>query len=385
MKRLRNLVGTCLSAALLAACGGGNSGLAPSTPMTVAAPVYAHQPFVGAPSRPAAASSNLYVLNSYSVTVYAPGSDTVLRTISQGLFYGVDFAFDATGNLYVANSGCTGSTCSPYVPYTLTVYAPGTEKVLRTITAGLNGPVALAFDASGNLYVANSPQYGGPSTVTVYAPGSNNVLRTISQGVDFPDALAFDAAGNIYVANTAYSGDVTVYGPGKTTVRRTITQGIIQPLALALDASGRLYVANCATCVDGRSATDTVTIYARNSKSLQRTITDGIDLPEALAFDGSGNLYAANAACPTTFCIHNHEYKHSTVTVYAPGSQSVMRTIRRGLNYAYRLAFDSSGNIYVANHFGNSGNVTVYAPGSTDVLRTIWQGIVEPRALAFGP
>ena len=38
MKNLRTLVGAVFTAALLAACGGGNSGLYSSTPMSVAAP-----------------------------------------------------------------------------------------------------------------------------------------------------------------------------------------------------------------------------------------------------------------------------------------------------------------------------------------------------------
>ena len=46
-----------------------------------------------------------------------------------------------------------------------------------------------------NLYVTNV------ATVTVYAQGSTKVLRTISKGVTGPEALAFDSSGNLYVAN----------------------------------------------------------------------------------------------------------------------------------------------------------------------------------------
>ncbi|MGA8533626.1 MAG: hypothetical protein WB615_05915 [Candidatus Tumulicola sp.] len=51
-----------------------------------------------------------------------------------------------------------------------------------------------------------------------------------------------------------------------------------------------------------------------------------MSLPAALAFDGSGNLYVAN------------DY-HSSVTVYAPGSKSVLRTISKGVNWLVALAF----------------------------------------------
>lgn len=40
-------------------------------------------------------------------------------------------------------------------------------------------------------------------TVTVYASGSTKVLRTITQGVYYPYALVFDGSGNLYVATGA--------------------------------------------------------------------------------------------------------------------------------------------------------------------------------------
>ena len=43
----------------------------------------------------------------------------------------------------------------------------------------MNGPTALGFDSSGNLYVAN---YLG-NTVTAYAPGSSTLLMTVSNGI----------------------------------------------------------------------------------------------------------------------------------------------------------------------------------------------------------
>ena len=68
----------------------------------------------------------------------------------------------------------------------VTVYAPQTTNVLRTISQGIDTPGRLAFDGAGNLFVPNL----GNNTVTVYAAGSGDVLRTISQGVNAPYALA---------------------------------------------------------------------------------------------------------------------------------------------------------------------------------------------------
>jgi DNA-binding beta-propeller fold protein YncE len=62
---------------------------------------------------------------------------------------------------------------------------------MLTISQGMMLPNALAFDGSGNLYVANFGSASSTGNVTVYAPGSTKVLRTISIGVDYPNALAF--------------------------------------------------------------------------------------------------------------------------------------------------------------------------------------------------
>jgi DNA-binding beta-propeller fold protein YncE len=385
MKKLWSFAGACFSAALLAACGGTSNGL--STPVSVAPQIGAHQSSARITSRPVTEGPNLYIANggypANTVTVYAPGSNSVLRTISQGVYQPQALAFDVGGNLYVANYGCfSGPSCSPTVPSTVTVYAPGSTSVLRTISQGVNTPAALAIDGTGNLYVANPADYPskGPSTVTVYAPGSNTVLRTISQGVDFPDALALDGSDNLYVANTN-ANTVTVYASGKTSILRTITQGVADPLALALDASQNLYVANCGKCLS--SGTDTVTVYAPGRKNVLRTISDDVNRPNALAFDASGSLNVANYGCPSPFCRKIHEYAPSTVTVYAPAGKSVLRTISQGLKEPYRLAFDGLGNLYVGN-YGNN-HVTVYAPRSKKLLRTISQGVNFPTALAFGP
>ena len=74
-------------------------------------------------------------------------------------------------------------------------FAPGSTTPTATLT-GLNGPDALAFDSSGNLYVAN----GDGTTVSEFAPGSTTPTATLT-GLNDPEALAFDSSGNLYVAN----------------------------------------------------------------------------------------------------------------------------------------------------------------------------------------
>jgi DNA-binding beta-propeller fold protein YncE len=76
------------------------------------------------------------------------------------------------------------------------VYDSGNSKVLRSISPGILAPQAMAFDASGDLYVSNP----GNDTVMAYAPGGSTLMRTISKDLDGPQGIAFDSSGNLYVA-----------------------------------------------------------------------------------------------------------------------------------------------------------------------------------------
>jgi sugar lactone lactonase YvrE len=355
MRGLASLIGSCFCGAVLAACG---TGIPSSVPTSVSPQAGVLRAVAGQTSG-ASKNGDLYVANATAntVTVYVPGSDSVLRTISQGVNGPDALAFDGAGDLYVANAGAN----------TVTVYAAGTSSVLRTIDRGVNDPEALAFDDTGDLYVANA----GANTVTIYAPGTSSVLRTISNGINVPDALAFSKAGDLQVGNVfggGYSaGTVTSYAPGREKPRRTLPQGSA-PVALALDGSGNLYVANDSPpcCYE-----NWVTVYSPSEKLL-RTI-NLVHHPDALAFDGSGNLYVAD---------NGGKYGHPVgqVTVFAPGSESVLRTISIGVSHPVALATDPFNDLFVAN----ANTVTVYTNGET-LQRTISQGIGGPRALAFGP
>lgn len=361
-------------------------------------------------------AGNLYVANAAhnDIVMYAPASAKPAWTITvaTGLSWPQSLAFDASGNLYSANS--EGST--------VTVYGPGSNEVLRTITSGIVTPEALAFDKDGNLYVADyngNPQgiTRGTNTgvITVYAPGASDPFRTIRKNVHgWNYSLGFDRSQNLYVAGgcNKYNDPIPVYAHGSGKLLRTITQGLLYPCAIVLDASGNLYVANFES--------NTVAIFPAGSSQPSSTITSGIDRPDALALDRSGNLYVTNAS-------GGHNRQAGSITVYPPGQSEPSRTITQGLDSgvgptgsvlgpkgelyvidsAWRivvypkggstpdrtitkgldgvtsLAFDKSGNLYVASCCSNT--VTVYAAGTNKLIRTIPAVKGDPLALVFGP
>ena len=99
----------------------------------------------------------------------------------------------------------------------------------------MSNPEGLAFDASGNLYVANS--YG--NTIDKITPGGV-VSVFASTGLNYPECLAFDSSGNLYVTILAQQHIESSTPGGLGSVFRRVNA----PFGLAFDASGNLYVSS---------------------------------------------------------------------------------------------------------------------------------------------
>src|SRR5207253_3610183 len=119
---------------------------------------------------------------------------------------GAGLAMDAQDNLYIAeNVNNWGIT--PQGPFVSKVTPQGVKSIF--VPQGVLGDVtALAFDANGNLYVADGNGIGSEQ------PAANNMVWKISpQGnatqfissINNPTGLVFDSQGNLYVA--AYADD----------------------------------------------------------------------------------------------------------------------------------------------------------------------------------
>jgi sugar lactone lactonase YvrE len=257
-------------------------------------------------------------------------------TTLTGAKYPYALAFDRSGNLYVAD----------YNSSTVSEFAPGATTPTATLT-GLNYPMALVFDRSGNLFVANE----GGTTVSEFAPGATTPTATLV-GLQGPDALAFNAAGNLYVANGLVAGTVSEFAPGATTPMTMLT-GLAVPVALAFDSLGNLYVVN-------NRPTGTVSKFAPGATTPTATLS-GLIYPTALAFDAGGNLYVTNDWLP------------GTVSEFAPDATTPIATLT-GLEYPSALAFDATGDLFVADGGATSTAAMEFTPGTTTPMATLTGG-----------
>jgi len=280
------------------------------------------------------------------VQFLAPPSATMpLRTLTDGVNGAVALAFDAAGNEYVLNRNAAS----------VTVYARDGGAPIRTIAmSGIPYLSALAVDGSGRLYVADRFQ----QSVLEYLPGATTPSRTITDGIRSPEALAIDREGNLYVADS--NVQVTVYDPATGHRLRTLAGALRFPISLQFDAYGNLYV-GCARSVE---------IFAPEATSPSRTIVQGINVAKAMAFDSLGNLFVANLGS-------------NTVTEYEPYATAPVATISHGISGPWALAVTSADHLFVANI--DSDSVAVFGLPDTKPLLTITKGIAGPRALAVVP
>ena len=239
-----------------------------------------------------------------------PGSCSTSTFVS-GLNGPTGLAFDAAGNLYVANS--SNNTVSKVTP----------AGVASTFATGINFVIGLAFDSAGNLYAASFT--GG--TVTKITPAG--VTSTFLSGLSGPQYLAFDTSGNLYVVCQSGNSITEATPAGMTS---TFVTGLSTPIGVAFDATGNLYVDNQGTLnVNKVTPAGVSSVY----------VSSGLSNPQGMVFDSSGNLYIANAGAAP-----------NTILQVTPAG--VATTFLSGLNYPTGMAFDAAGTLYIANNGTNS-------------------------------
>lgn len=197
----------------------------------------------------------------------------VLGTTTSTFTYGM--AFDRSGNLYVAGgSAFIGAGV-------IERFSPTGQRT--TIASGLATIYALAVDSSGNLYASEYSSQTSGYVIQKYTPGGTESLfaTTIS-----PGTLAIDATGNVYLSNF-YSIDRFTPDGRQTTISSLSN---FSHSGIAFDAAGRLYAYD--------SVADSIVRFVPGG--LPSTFVAGLKAnygflsPSALAFDGAGNLYVAD-------------------------------------------------------------------------------------------
>ncbi len=259
--------------------------------------------------------------------------------------------------LYVlVNSGTYSSYVALYDAYAKKPH------VIGKITQGLANPGAIWVDARGHIFVGNDMTY--TSTVTEYAPGTYKLLRTFSDGIDLPFGGTVDPKSTMYVSVAGVQGrlegGVAVFPPQTSTPSTILTDNVYVPHGVAEDASGNVFLAQ----IYGLESS-VLEFPAGSSQSIVLPLDDldtGAFL-EDLKLDAHNDIVVADAEL-------------NAVRFYPPPYKKESTALTSGLSAPTALAYGADGSLFVGNEYaGTYGNVVVFLPGTSQPSRTIATGI----------
>ena len=276
--------------------------------------------------------------------------------------------------------------------------------IAGTGTAGYSGdggsPTAAEFSlpfgiaiASGNLYIAdqvnNRARYvTNGNTTTLAGDGAAGYSGDSAAGnkaeLNAPTGVTVDKNGNLYIADTLNqvvrmvntAGTINTFagnnslGPGYSGDGDSAVNGQMNaPAGMAFDASGNLYIADSSNCVIRLVTNGVFSTFAGN------TIPDfGGDggpatqaqlfVPTALAFDSAGNLYIADTM-NNRIRIVTTDGNINTFAGTGQGGYSGDGgpAVNAQLFHPSGIAIDSKGNVYIADSFNNV--IRVVLPSGT--------------------
>ena len=155
-----------------------------------------------------------------------------------------------------------------YTPYAITTVAgePGNSGNANGTGTGaqFNSPYAVAADASGNAYVADT----GNNSLRKVTPAG--VVTTFAGVTGNFQGIAIDAAGaNLYLTNNATGSITKVVISSGAASTLTLTGGTLnQPVGIGLDSAGNIYVADAGNYVIRKiSPAGAMTTLAGSGKS----------------------------------------------------------------------------------------------------------------------
>jgi hypothetical protein len=242
-------------------------------------------------------------------------------------------AVDPAGNVYVTGGSSNGSTISSYDSYdyaTIKYDSSGNEIWVARYNGPSNGhdqASALAVNATGNVYVT-----GGIDGFTYYMPDAHLTIRGFC-------TIKYDSSGEeLWVAR--YNG------PGN---------GDDYASALAIDVGGNVYVTGGSVGSDGTYDYATIKYDSSGNEvwaARYNGLGNGDDQASALAVDAVDNVYVTGGSINRLTGSYL-SYDFATIKYDSSGDELWAARYNgpgNGDDYAFALAVDAGGNVYVTGH-----------------------------------
>jgi len=292
-------------------------------------------------------------------------------------------AVDKSGNVYI--TGETGIFGGNRDYLTIKYNSSGIQQWANTYNGPGNSSDAassIAVDDSGNVYITGFSW--GSGTITDYATikydsvGAQKwVKRYNGPGniYDVPSSIATDDSGNVYVtgesigAGTNYDFATIKYNHSgiERWVQRYHNNGTSNERASSLyvDEQRNVYVTGSSDG-DGTGADYVTVLY--NSHGQEQWLKkyngpgNNADIPNSIIADGVGNVFVTGFSADTLGGQLDVDY--ATVKYNSAGMEQWIRRYdgtADSTDYAYSIAADTAGNVYVTGESSGNGTGADYA------------------------
>ncbi len=266
--------------------------------------------------------------------------------------------------------------------------------------ARINFPQSVKLDSSGNLYIADTSNHrirkvDTSGIITTFA--GTGIAGSIGDGgaatsarLNNPRSIAFDSSGNMYIADTSNhrirkidtSGNISTYAGSSAGLSgdggAASSAQFSGPQGIFIDSSDNIYVADTGNSrIRKIDTSGNISTIAGTSSGFSGDggAATGAQLaaPVFAALDGSGNLYIADTSNNRIRKVDTSgdisTYAGTGVTTY--GGDGGVATMAQ-FSTPQNVAVDSAGNVYMADSghhrirkIDTSGNISTYAGTGT--------------------
>jgi streptogramin lyase len=288
-------------------------------------------------------SFDQWVKYTTPIAISEPGETTIMVYASKG---SVNSAYATLGFELNLPHAATPVISMPSGTY------PGPQKV--KISDSTPGAV-LYYTIDGAAPTTKSAKYTNPVTISY---SSTLVAVAIAPGYSFSAETSAQylvrSSPTSYIYTVAGSGVPGYQGDGQLATSADLNN----PSATVIDKDGNLYIADSNNSVIRKVAAGTgiITTFAGNGHPGYEgdggpTSLAELSSPACLAFDNAGNLYIADTGA---YVIRKVEVASGVITTYAGnGTYGNLGdgglATKAELGYVYGMAFDKSGNLFLAD------------------------------------
>jgi len=260
-------------------------------------------------------------------------------------------AVDASDNILVTNYGTNPGSISAFDPLGVPVTASG---VSGNGIASANG---IAIDGNGYIWVAST----SPDTLSSFDSSGTAVTSTTTDLNDVR-GIAVDGSNNVWVTNSG-NNSVTEFSsssgtPSTVTGDPFGTSVLDDPFGVAIDIHGNAWVTD-------RAGTWNVVKFSSSGSASSPYTGGGLGQPVFISFDPSGDAWITdidNANDPNSAALSEFNSSGTAITT-TDGDYG------GGLYGPWGTAIDSNGNVFVADlddsisEFNSSGTAVSPASG----------------------